>query len=171
MAAAILAAGRCDEVREALRPLLLPGQIKVHWRDERDRRRFALVDAIRELEPVNVVIAHRSAPSRKTERFRRKCLEQVYIELSAMDTFDITLESRGASQDSQDRAHIVALQGQSMDARMRIAHQRGGDEPLLWIPDIVLGAVNSAHDGDRRYLDAIAGTVMIHRTTEGLPGL
>lgn len=152
---AIIPAHKCDTMREALRPLLLPGQIKLHWTDESKARKRAIVDRVCELEPVSVVIAHLSERHRKTERFRRKCREVLYQELLQMEVHDLTLESRSRSQDNKDRAHIVALQGQGLGRSIRISHLRGGDEPLLWIADAVLGAINSAPLGEEQYLEAL----------------
>lgn len=92
--AAVVVAEECDSIREALRPLRLPGQIKPHWSDECDRRRRTIIEAIAGVESMNVVIAHLSGRSRKTERYRRKCLELLYHELGEAGVLDITLERR-----------------------------------------------------------------------------
>lgn len=167
--AAILDAAECEAMREELRPLLLPGQIKLHWTDEGARRRARVIDAIVSLGPMNVIVSHVSERQNKMERFRRKCLELMYFEFSSMKLHDVTLESRSLKQDARDRAHIVALQAQGLDRRIRVAHSRGGDEPLLWIADAVLGAVNSARLGEPSYLDALWGTILVQdRTSESL---
>jgi hypothetical protein len=163
--AALVDADACDNVREQLRPLLLPGQIKFHWTDESDRRRRQIVARIVELGPMSIVVSHLDARRKKTERFRRKTLESVYHELVAMDVFDLTLECRSDSQDKSDRAHIVALQNQSLDRRVRIGHRRGGDEPLLWIADAVLGAINSEYLGDSAFISELRGTLLIEERT------
>jgi len=167
--AAILEADACDDIRTELRPLLLPGQIKLHWTDEGRRRRIRIIDAIASLGPMNVIVSHISERQRKTERFRRKCLELMYYEFASMELHDVVLESRSPKQDGRDRAHIVALQGQGLDRRIRVAHRRGGDEPLLWIADAVLGAVNSARQGEPAHLDALRDTILLQeRTPESL---
>jgi hypothetical protein len=167
--AAILDVADQDRVREELRPLLLPGQIKVHWTDENARRRRRIVDAIVQTGPMNVVITHLSLRQHQDERFRRKCLETLYYELGQAGVFTVTLKSRSAGQDARDRAHIVALQSQGLDRRIRLGHRRGGDEPLLWIADAVLGAMNSAHSGDRSHLEALQETIVLEqRTPESL---
>lgn len=163
--AALIAADHCGRIREQLRPLLLPGQVKLHWTDESEARRRDIVRAVAALEPMSVVITHLSARQAKTERFRRKCLEDLYHEMVSMEIFDLTLETRSRAQDSKDRAHIVALQSQGLDKRLRLGHSRGGDEPLLWIADIVLGAINSAHLGEPAYLNELSPTVLVRRAT------
>jgi len=163
--AALLCASDCDDIREQLRPLLLPGQVKLHWSAESDRRRRAIIDEIVRLGPMNVVVSHLGVPSKRDERYRRKCLEAVYHEMVTMDVFDLTLESRSSHQDRGDRAHVVALQGQGLDRRLRIGHRRGGDDPLLWIADAVLGAINSAHAGKPRHLEALKETLLVELRT------
>ncbi|NYI42515.1 hypothetical protein [Demequina lutea] len=163
--AAIISDGACDEVREQLRSLLLPGQIKFHWTAESPARRRKIVSQIVDLGPMSVVVTHLHARHKKIERYRRKCLETLYHELISMPVFDVTLESRDRKQDSADREHIVALQSQGLDTRVRIAHLRGGDEPLLWIADTVLGAINAEHLGDCSFMDELRPTLLVKTRT------
>jgi hypothetical protein len=167
--AALIDGEDCDSVREQLRPLLLPGQIKLHWTDESERRRRDIVSRIVGLGPMSIVVSHLDARRKRVERYRRKSLEVLYHELVAMETFDLTLECRSDSQDKEDRAHIVGLQSQGLDRRLRIGHQRGGDEPLLWIADAVLGSINAAHLGNPGHYDELRSTLLIEaRTTDSL---
>lgn len=163
--AALLPQAECEAVRERLRALLLPGQVKLHWTDESERHRRAIVTRIVDLGPMNVVVKHLDVRRRKVERFRRKSLESLYHELVAMNVFDLTLECRSNAQDRGDRAHIVALQGQGFDRRLRIQHLRGGDEPLLWIADAVLGAINAKHLGESSHIDKLRSTLIVETRT------
>lgn len=165
--AALIPVGSCDEVREHLRTLALPGQIKLHWTDESEGRRRSIVRRVCELAPMTVVVTHLSERVRKNERCRRKCLEALYHDMVAMEIFDLLLEHRSNSQNKQDRAHIVALQNQGLDRRVRIGHQKGGDEPLLWIADVLLGAINSAQLGQPAHLKALEETIILQHRTAG----
>ena len=156
MCAAIIDTQDLEKIREELRPLRLPGQVKLHWTDERHSRRRKIVDTLSEIDSMQAIITHQSEVSKKTERHRRKCLEQMYFELSEMHVHNGTLESRQEAQNRRDVAHIVALQGQGQSAGIRLRHVRGGDDPLLWIPDAVLGALNSVHLGGRAVLGEAA---------------
>lgn len=163
--AALIPLDKCDEVREDLRSLALPGQIKLHWTDESESRRRAIVDKIATLSPMTVVVTHLSERLRKTERCRRKCLEALYHDMVGMEVFDVLLEDRSVSQNKNDRGHLVALRSQGLDTRLRIDHQRGGDEPLLWIADILLGAINAAELGQPAHLETLRDTLMLRRRT------
>jgi len=163
--AAIIDTNSLESVRDALLPLRLPGQIKLHWTDESDKRRQQIIDALCAIDSMQAIISHRSEFSRKTERFRRKCLEQLYFELSEMGIRDITLEGRQAAQNRLDIAHIVALQGQGQHPGLRLRHARGGDDPLLWIPDAVPGALNSVELGNAHYWEALQDKIVLNRAT------
>ncbi|WP_091487855.1 hypothetical protein [Microbacterium pygmaeum] len=167
--AALIPINLCEEVRERVRTLALPGQIKLHWTDEGESRRRTIVKRLAELAPMTVVITHLSERMRRNERCRRKCLEALYHDMVELESFELTLEHRSDAQNLQDRAHIVALQGQGLDKRVRIDHRRGGDEPLLWIADVLLGAVNAAEIGEPGHLEALQNTILIrHRTADSL---
>ncbi|WPF66330.1 MULTISPECIES: hypothetical protein [unclassified Corynebacterium] len=154
-----------DAVRSALLPLRLPGQIKLHWTDESKKRKEEIIAAVSRLDAIQVIITHRSEKSRKTERYRRKCLEQLYFELSDMQINEVTLESRHPTQNRKDIEHIVALQAGGQSTNIHLHHIRRGDEPLLWIPDIILGTINSLHSGTSRDWEKISDKVILNRST------
>ncbi|MDQ1123463.1 hypothetical protein [Microbacterium trichothecenolyticum] len=155
----------CDEIREQLRCLALPGQVKLHWTDESEPHRRNIVERISALAPMTRVVTHRSERVKKNERCRRNCLEALYHDMAGMEVFDLLLEDRSPSQNSRDGERIVALQGQGLDSRVRIAHRRGGDEPLLWIADVLLGAINAAALGQPAHLETLQETVVLRRRT------
>lgn len=161
--AALIDSDDLERVRNELLPLRLPGQIKLHWTDERSARRRKIVETLSGIDSMQAIITHRSEASKKTERYRRKCLEQLYFELSEMHVHYVTLESRQGAQNRRDIEHIVALQAQGQSAGIRLRHVRGGDDPLLWIPDAVLGALNSAHLGEKQYWDKLYDKVVLNR--------
>src|SRR5699024_5071915 len=99
--AAIVSAGDCEAPRQGPETLHLPGQIKPHWTDESDRRRRTITQTIADLGSMHVVVAHLSGRNRKTERYRRKCLETLYYELGEADVLDVTLECRSDTQDKR----------------------------------------------------------------------
>lgn len=165
IAATIVPAMVATSAREVLRPLLLRGQVKLHWTKEGEPRRRSIAGALTDLGLQTVVVAHVDGHRRSPERYRRKCLETLYPLLADHAVRSAVLESRGSDQDAQDRAHIVALQGRGEVPGLRISHRRGGDEPLLWIPDAVLGAVATVRRGRASSEECLlAGAVLVVRT-------
>lgn len=164
--AAVVPIRESEALREKLLPLRLKGQIKLHWTDESDARRRKIITSIAELAPMTAVVTHLSIRQHKTERFRRKCLETIYYELADMGVQEVTCEARTASQNKSDLAHIVALRRQKIvTPDFRINHCRGGEDPLLWLPDIVLGAINAMHKGNSWYYDALREFLILEKTT------
>jgi hypothetical protein len=59
------------------------------------------------------------------------------------------LESRAPALDARDLQAVNVFRIQSaMSPDLRVDHARPLDEPLLWVPDIVAGAMNAAVSGD-----------------------
>lgn len=163
--AALVEVERISGIRADLEPLLLPGQKKLHWTDESIKRKLAIARQIGEIGNMNAIVSHYGDESGQEERFRRKCLEQIYFELEEMGICRVVMEGRSKKQDAQDRAHIVALQQKGVVPSIRIEHERGGDEPLLWIPDAVLGALNLRHKGQRECWDLLAESIVLQKKT------
>jgi len=149
LAAAI---GRPDaepDIRDQIRGLRLPGQVKLHWRDEDTRRRTRITHAVAGCDIEHLVVVRTGHVDDRPERRRRKCLERLLYELEAKAVNDIVLESRGPADDRRDIQMLNALRGQHyLATAIRITHVIGRHEPMLWIPDAVCGAVTSARTGD-----------------------
>ncbi len=64
-----------DRARETLQSLLLPGQRKLHWRDEDDRRRKTIVQTLAAIQIGVLVVVRGGLAGEKPERRRRHCLE------------------------------------------------------------------------------------------------
>lgn len=158
--ATILECAQFEQLRDQLLPLLLPGQIKLHWTDESAPRRRSIVKTISEIESIQVIVTNSSERSKKTERYRRKCLERLYYELVELKVCHLTLESRQEAQNQKDIKHLAPLQSSGVYRGLRISHARGGDDPLLWIPDVVLGALNASKQGNPEYWDLLKGNVL-----------
>ncbi|GAB3695277.1 hypothetical protein [Corynebacterium nasicanis] len=163
--ATLVGSAEAAAVRKHLLPLRLPGQIKLHWTDESRIRRKKITSAVADIDFMQVIISHSSGTSRKTERFRRKCFEQLYFELSNVGVTEVVVESRQEVQNKRDIAHVVALQTQGQCPDIRVRHERGGDNPLLWLPDVVLGAYNSTFLGETQYWEKLQDKVVLHRFT------
>ncbi len=165
IAAVFIKEGQQEEIRLQLERLLLPGQIKLHWTDESLKRRRKLCKAVASICPLTVIIEHVAVPQKKTERFRRKCLEHLYATIGQESIASITMETCTPHQNMKDIEHFRYFCGHIFPQELRVEHVRGGDEPLLWIPDIVLGAVNAAALGDASFLSTISHAIAVREYT------
>lgn len=162
LAAVITSATSEDHVRQVMEGLRLPGQRKLHWHDEKDRRRRRISTAIAGLEQAHLVVVRTSDPSDTQKRRRNKCLERLLIELEMQGVTHATLESRGPADDRRDLNLVQALRGtRHLSPTLRIDHLQGPKEPLLWIPDAVCGAVTSARTARGEYFDTLGDQVNI----------
>ncbi|MHA6751662.1 hypothetical protein ACX31A_12405 [Dermacoccus nishinomiyaensis] len=162
LAAAIGPVASEQDIRATMQQLRLPGQKKLHWRDERPLRHRKISSVIAGLEQTHLVVVRTSDPRDTPKRQRNKCLERLVIELEALRVAQVTFESRGPADDRRDLELVQALRGvHRLGSGLRIHHQPGPSEPLLWIPDAVCGAVTSARTSTGEYLDALGERVTI----------
>lgn len=162
LAAALTEIEREDETRQVMEGLRLPGQKKLHWRDENRRRQRQISTAVARLEQSHLVVVRTSDPSDTIKRRRNKCLERLLVELEARGITQATFESRGAADDRRDLELVQALRGvHRLGPGLRIEHQPGPSEPLLWVPDAVCGAVTSSRTSSSEHLEILGERVSI----------
>lgn len=112
LAAAIGRAAIEQDIREAISRLRLPGQSKLHWRDEDEHRRVVITQAVAGCDLEHLVIVRSGAVTDRPERRRRKCLERLILELATRRVEDVVFESRGPADDRRDIQLLNALRGQ-----------------------------------------------------------
>lgn len=153
-----------ERSRAALASQLLRGQQRLHWRDERKpQRRMSLVESVAGLELASIVIVATQVDTRKQdERARRKCLEVLLDYATFGGVEHLWLESRGA-KDAKDREMVAALRSRgALDPSVRVDFARPVDDPMLWIPDVVAGAVGVSRAGDDRYRAVLSAALIEH---------
>ncbi|MDD2818434.1 MAG: hypothetical protein PHN51_06525 [Candidatus Nanopelagicales bacterium] len=140
LAAAVVSKEAIDSARQAMWGLRLPGQRKLHWRNEHARRRLQIAVTISQV-PLSYLVVIRSATvGERTERQRRRCLEFLINEFAKISINEVVFESRSSTEDKFDRALIDALRAKKyLGTGLRIHHVLGMDEPLLWVADAVCG--------------------------------
>jgi hypothetical protein len=144
---------------EALR---LRGQLKVHWRDESVTRRRLVAVAVAELPLQHLVVIRDGRPGERTERRRRHCLERMLFELDRLEVTTATFESRGPADDRRDRNMLDALRARNVvSSELRMTHTPGPKDALLWVPDIVCGAVTNERAGQGEYAKILAAQLRI----------
>ena len=162
LAASVCAPVMLQPARHALSNLRLKGQRKLHWRDESEPRRQLITDMIAEMPLEHVIVVRDGRAGERPERRRRHCMERMLYELDQLAVATATFESRGRPDDRRDRAMLDALRARKMiTSELRIAHQRGHEEALLWVADAVCGAVTQQRVGNSSYLKTIADQVRV----------
>lgn len=146
-----------DEFRTRLRSLVRHARGRLHWNREEERDMVAITAAIADMPLTNIVVTATRLDPRKQERARRKCLEQLLHRLAIDHVEHVWLESRDPIGNRRDLAMVASMRTTHvLPASIRVDHARPFDEPLLWLPDSVAGAVAAAHDGKPHYRAPLA---------------
>jgi hypothetical protein len=157
LATAVVDNANVDDVRDAVRVLAGPRRPRVHWRDADESERRKLVQSVGSLDAVHVVVVGTRLEAVRQERGRRHCLRRLLWKTNRVGVAQSVLESRGQTQDRADLAAVAAWRATRQvppSHRVEFARPYGPTgEPMLWLPDIVAGAVTAARgDGDLQYL-------------------
>jgi hypothetical protein len=166
LAAVVCDTSQCDPVREMLRSLRYRRQPRLHWSSEEGSRKAKIAESIGALNlPATVVIGMPLAKS-KQERARAKCMEALLPEMQNEGVSRVWLEARTPSLQRRDQRLIDAIRAKGLiGAGIRVDPARPSEEPMLWLPDAVAGAVGAAQAGQPEYL-ALIGTIQeIHVST------
>lgn len=136
---------------------------KTHWNEMDSRDRLHAAELLVEMAGVHLVTVGAPVPERAQERARAVSLRRLLFELHQGFTVEFVLFE--ARQATLDRADITVVQNARYDlpkgARIRAEHQRGDQEPALWLADILAGIIRADREGEPRYLDLIRGLVQV----------
>jgi hypothetical protein len=81
---------------------------------------------------------------------------------TALKVETATFESRGPVDDRRDRSMLDALCARNVvSGELRMAHTPGPKDALLWVPDIVCGAVTNERIGQEEYSTILAARLRI----------
>lgn len=116
------------------------GASKLHWYDLDPRRQAASLEVVSSVLQQTTIVAALPLERTKVERARRKALEEVVRRLIGMGIGKLVLESRNDSHDKRDRELLVSMRRRGEALSFDLEHVPGKDEPLLWVPDQILGA-------------------------------
>jgi hypothetical protein len=134
-----------DSIRDRLRAELPRGAKKLHWREASPAKRASLVDVVSKLELVHFVIVREYTEHERPERSRRACIEQLLYELQTFEIENAVFESRGKADDELDVKMVQHLRSQrTLPRSFTIDHVPGPADPLLWVADIVCGAIGES---------------------------
>lgn len=161
--AVVLKAGDVPDARSAVALLRKPAETKVHWHGLSERRRDQIIGVMAKLPISTLVVVRLAEEGDRQERQRRKCMEYLLPALVGNGVEQVIMESRGSKDDQRDRDLLAALQAQHriFAPALKMGHVRGVDDPLLWLPDALCGAVLNARRGDNRWWEPLAKSTSV----------
>jgi hypothetical protein len=139
VAAAVVVEERRHVARDELRKLLLPRQVRFHWRSE--PRRLQMLELIGGLRPRCHAYVHQPTGRTRQVRARALCLHALLWDLKEAAVDRLVIESRQDHNDRKDRQTIIRAQRAGIATEtLRYSFEGPKDEPLLWLPDAIAGA-------------------------------
>lgn len=160
LAAAVIEARSCDEVRDRMRGLLTRSpKAKLHWKDLEDPQRLRVIEAVAGLPTTHLVTVGTPLAPRRQERARRCCLEELVVALEARGVETLYLENRPRQLNRKDIDTLDACRAKKQASRLRVRHALPSEEPALWVADVVAGAYGSTRGGMDPYWAPLAELV------------
>lgn len=168
MAACVLEEGHVVEARDMMRELEPRPGHRFHWHDRKEVDRLIGVRAVSQLSTLHIVTIGMPVDYRRQERARRRCLEALLFYLQDAGVSQVWLETRNAASDRRDIAAVRAARArQIIQYGLLVDHALPLKEPLLWLGDIVAGAVAAAEGGDPKYREEIVPMLTEYRVDLG----
>jgi hypothetical protein len=139
----------CGPTRDELRAVLPKGARKLHWTDMEDREKKQVTGLVTQFDVAHMVVIGTPLDLKKQEQARAKCMERLLWELGQLEVSQVFLEQRTSSLNKRDMKLVENLRGsRSMPKTLRVDIAQPSTEPMLWIPDQVLGAMGDAEAND-----------------------
>lgn len=159
MCSVVVDAADLGTFRRIARGLLLPGQSRLHFHNESDRRQRELASRLAELDADISVFLCRSAHGRGEAESRACCVTAIVEDLQARaDAVTMFLESRH-EQDRED--HEVIRSARQRQPALTYQHLPAAEDPLLWLPDAYAWLVGAGGEWRRRVEPAITKIVEV----------
>ncbi|WP_158892544.1 hypothetical protein [Amycolatopsis anabasis] len=145
LAAVLTSTSEHARIVSALHELRLPGRTFLHHYDETPERRCQIAEAVANLALDGAVILTEATTDQHQERARAHLLTQMLPRLQYVEQVsNVVIESRAGSDKHDRRVRDRLRRSRHITADLRVNHARKQTDPLLWIPDFVVGAWFSA---------------------------
>ena len=163
MAAAVADPAACDDVKDQLRALTVGRTGRLHWANESAKRRDSIAALIARVDLAAIVVVCSPMQGSKQERARRRCLERLLHELAMFGVGDVWLESRSIVPDRRDIRLVDSARRKGLvPGSLVVGFARPKEDPMLWIPDAIAGAVTAANLGEPRWMLAMTEILTRH---------
>ncbi|MFG1859814.1 hypothetical protein [Microbispora bryophytorum] len=162
IAAVIIPASAQESARaQMLRAQARHAPAKLHWVARDDKERLELAYTVAEIEGLHVVAVGSPVHQRRQERARAYCLHQLVLELHGFGVEQLFMEARQPTLNTRDITTVQhARYTLPKGTHFRIDHLPGAGEALLWVADIMAGAVRAEKLGDPRYREILGDRVI-----------
>jgi hypothetical protein len=160
LAAAVLPVERHEALREVMLEMRGRRSSKLHWYPMDDQEKLDVAKRVADFDELHVVTVGTPVRPRRQERGRALCLQRLVTELHDAGVALLVAEARQADLNARDVATV--RQSRFMlpkGTAFRIEHRIGVHEPLLWIADVVAGAVRARIHGTPEFFEPLAGCV------------
>lgn len=166
LAAAVFEGDLAGALRDSVRVLAPRPGTRFHWRDQVPAGREKAAGLVAGFPALHLVVIGMPTDPRRRERARRQCLGELLFHLESVGVRQVWLETRTASLNSRDMAAVRAFRARRLIRHeTRVDHAYPSAEPLLWIPDVVAGAVTAGHAGEQRYRQQLDEVIAEYRIT------
>ncbi len=126
----------------------------------KDREKKQVTGLVTWFDMAHMVVVGTPLDHRKQEHARAKCMERLLWELGQMEVSRVFLEQRTQSLNKRDMKLVEHLRGsKAIPKGLRVDIEQPSTEPMLWIPDQVLGAIGDAEVDDSTWLELYNGAV------------
>ncbi len=142
-----------EEARQAMLDLRGARSVgKTHWTQMEALERKHACSAVAAIEGMHIVAVGAPVPPRRQERARSRCLEHLVPELHGYGVRTLVMEARTPALNKRDvHTVITARYALPKGTRFTVEHTPGAQEPLLWMADVLAGAVRASREGEHTY--------------------
>ena len=148
LVAGVVVPGDLDSIRRTLRGLVLPGQRRLHMKDENDQRRRAIATAI-VASGVTATIYDAGRRYRNERERRAACLRALVGDAARRRDAMLVLEQDDTLIDT-DRKLLYRAARDENCPDLRYEHRRAAAEQLLALPDAIAWCWAKGGDWRRR---------------------
>ena len=149
LVAGVVVLSDLDSVRRKLRGLVLPGQRRLHMKDENDQRRRSIATAIA-LSGVTATIYDAGRRYRNERERRAACLHALIIDAADRGDTMLVLEQDDTLLSWDNQRLIEFTREAGCRETLRYEHRRAADELLLAVPDAIAWCWAKGGDWRRR---------------------
>jgi hypothetical protein len=156
LAAAVIVPADLDTVRKVIRGLVLPGQRRLHMKDESAPRKRSIASAI-VASGVQATI-YDAGLRHPTERERRAaCLQALVADLAGRRSATLVIEQDETLLSWDNQCLIEATRAAGCRDTLTYSHATAASEQLLAIPDAIAWCWAKGGDWRRRIESVVAG--------------